>query len=197
MIISEEREWKPIHFNYGIELNGIFGVYNSPFDGNRDVIVAISVNGRELYLGNNFINASHEEGIINMEDDKDLLCYMFSYQEKPMDDWELEKFWIKEYKGSLWRSITRDRKLRDEKERIMKEVEKERQLKREKVIMECKVYAEKKKLRLIIDNDNAYFIKIDRKWHKNADEVPDQTILDFIERYPGNGVEIVETREIA
>lgn len=197
MIISEEKTWKPIHSAYGVDLKGQFGVYNSPFDGNRDVIVAISVNGRELYLGNNFINAHHEEGVINMEDDKDLLCFMFSRREKEMDDWEFDRFFTKEYFHTLWRSKARDRKLLEEMEKAEAEVAKIKQLKREQSIAECKVYAEKKKLRLIIDHDNAYFVKIDRKRHKNADDVPDQTILDFIEKYPGNGVEIVETRKIA
>lgn len=196
-IYNEDKEWKVIHEAYGITLKGKYANYESAYSDYSKIITAISVNGRELDLGYaHFIVAEQTPYVINIEDDKNLLCYMFSRREKPMDDWEFENFFFKEYNGTLWRHRARNR-LADE--RIREEEEKaqtKREAEKAKQIEDFKAYAEKKKLRLIMEYDKAYFVKIDKRRHKDSDKATDEMVLQFAREYPDNGVEIVEEREV-
>lgn len=193
---NKNAEWELIHSAYGTELKGKRGTWLSPFDGEQDVYTDISVNGRELYLGNHAILVTGNSSVINMEADKDLLCYMFAHREKEMDDYEFEQFWTKEYFGCLWRHHTRNRMLNERLENERKAEQEQREAKRQAQLDEFKAYAEKRKLYMIREYDTVYFIKLWGENKKAAGRVDDAHILDFAHNYPGNGCDIVETREV-
>lgn len=193
---NKNAEWELIHSAYGTELKGKKGTWFSPFDGEQDVYTNISVNGREIDLGNHAILVTGDSSVINMDADKDLLCYMFANMETEMDDWKFEHFWTKEYFSSLWRHHTRNQMLNERLESERKVEQEKREAERQAKIDEIKAYAEKKKLRLVMEYDTAYFVKIDKRKHKNSEQATDEMILSFIRKFPGNGIEIVEERSI-
>ena len=194
-IYNEEADWKTIHEAYGVTLKGKYADYEGSYADYSRVLTAISINGREIDLGySHFIVAEKVPYIINIEDDKNLLCYLFSYTE--MDDYEFEHFFTKEYNGSLWRHRARNHLAdeRIEEERLKKVAKRKANI--DNQIAEFKTYAEKKKLRLVMEYDKAYFIKIDKRRYKDSDKVTDEMVLEFARKYPGNGIEIVEEREV-
>lgn len=198
VIFDKNAKWELIHEAYGIRLEGKFAGYESVFSPEiRRCITDISVNGRQFYLGNNCIYAEDKTGqYINMDADKDILCWYFAHLDKEMDDWEYEHFWLKEYHNAFWKHRALQRKQREAEQERNRIAAEEREAERQKVIADFQAYANKKKLRMIIADDNAYFIKINKRIHKNADEAADDLVLMFAKEHPGNGVEIVETREV-
>lgn len=187
-----------IHEAYGIKLRGEIDEYESVIDQcTREIIVRLWVNDIEIELDARGIYRNKENGLINMEDDKDLLCYWIANTDHT--PWELHQFFTKEYTGCLWRSRARDMQMR-ERQRKEREIEtKEREAKRNKELEECRVYADKKKLYMIVDGETVYFIKLTGKNKEIVDSgnANDKMILDFAHDYPGNGCDIVETREVA
>ena len=116
---DKNQDWTLIHSAYGINIEAKFGYYESPLgDSTEKVIEEISVNGRSVYLGNgHWIYADKVKGYINMEEDKDDLCYFFSKMHplSEMDDWKLENWFTKQYKNSIWKSHVRNRKIEDQR----------------------------------------------------------------------------------
>ena len=196
MIRYNPSEWQTIHEAYGILLEGRYDIYDWSYKPASKVITHIRVNGREFELGNaHFILAEKEEGMINMEDDKGILCYFFSKADE-MNDYDWERFWTRSYTSPLWRSQALNWNQREIQDKANREAAEKRKAEREAAIEELQKYADKKKLRLIIEYDTVYFIKIDKKKHKDADAASDELVLMFAREYPGNGVEIVEERKV-
>ena len=193
---NKNAEGELICSAYGTELKGKRGTWLSPFNGEQDVYTNISVNGREIDLGNHAILVTGDSSVINMDADKELLCYMFAHKEKEMDDYEFEHFWTKEYFSSLWRYHTRNKMLNERLESERKIEQEKREAERQAKIDEIKAYAKKKKLRLVMEYDTAYFVKIDKRKHKNSEQATDEMILSFVRQFPGNGIEIIEERSI-
>ena len=197
IIWNPNAEWKTIHEAYGVKLEGKYAGYDSVSSPEiTRCITAISVNGREIELGNNVIFAEDPtHHFINMEDDKDILCWYLAHT-LLMDDYDYERFWVKEYHCHMWRHFAEQKKRRiEEHERLEREIE-EREAQKAANIALYQAYADKKNLRLIVDGDTAYFVKIDKRRHKNADKADDAMVLNFARDYSGNGIEIVEEREV-
>lgn len=193
-LYNKNRPIVDIHEAYGIKLRGEIDEYESCLEQcTREIIVRLWINDAEIDLGASWIYRNKEEGIINMEDDKDLLCYYFA--NNPREPWEMLKFFEKEYHNTIWRERARQMMFKERIDEEQRKKEEERKAKRQLWIQSCEEYAAKKKLRLIVDYDKAYFVKIDKKRHKNSDDVDDKTVLDFADKYPGNGVDIVEVVE--
>lgn len=197
---DKNQNWTLIHSAYGVNIEGKFGYYESIFgDSTEKVIERISVNGREFYLGNgHWIYADKVKGMINMEEDKEILCYYFAKMRPvvEMDDYEWESFWFKEYKNCLWKHHTRNRMLNERLENERKAEQERREAKHQAQLDEFKAYAEKRKLYMVREYDTVYFIKLWGENKKAAGRVDDAHILDFARNYPGNGCDIVETREV-
>lgn len=187
-----------IHEAYGIKLRGEIDEYESVIDRcTREIIVRLWVNDIEIDLGADWIYRNKENGYINMEDDKDQLCYWIANTD--YTPWELHQFFTKEYNGCLWRSRTRDMEMRERQKKEWEREAKEREAKRNKEFEECKAYADKKKLYMIVEHETVYFIKATGKNKEiiESGKADDKMILDFARNYPGNGCDIVETREVA
>lgn len=199
VIYNKNAEFQLIHEAYGVKLEGKYYSYESPWsDSEYDTVIGvIKVNGREVNLGGHEIVAFKCKGIINMEEDKDLLCNYFAHNKvDEMDDWTLEHFFLKEYHSCLWKYHTQQRILRERIEAENKKAAEERTAKRNAKIAEFQAYADKKGLRMIVDYDRAYFVKIDKRVHKNSEQAEDQLVLDFAQKYPGHGIEIKEVKGI-
>jgi len=197
---DKKQNWTLIHSAYGVNIEGKFGYYESIFgDPTEKVIERISVNGREFYLGNgHWIYADKVKGMINMEEDKEILCYYFAKMRPvaEIDDYEWESFWFKEYKNCLWRYHARNHMLNERLENERKVEQERREAKRQAQLDELKAYATKKKFYMIVSGDKAYFIKLDKRNADAPGKVDDAHILSFAQDYPGNGVDIVEEREV-
>lgn len=115
IIWNKNAPVREIYSAYGITLKGVYMGYESVWSARNvnEVITTLYINEREVELGNGHcIFAADETGqFINMEKDKDDLCYWLSKNE--MDDWELENFFYKEYTSCLWRCRVRQMKMRE------------------------------------------------------------------------------------
>ena len=200
LVITKNAEWELIHSAYGIELKGKRGIYDSCFNGEEEVWTDISVNGREfrypMGMGGVHIHNRAGDNIINMDSDKDLVCYMFAHREREMDDYEFEQFWRKEYFSPFWKHHTRNRMLRERQEEIERAEQEKREAERKAELDKLKAYADKKKFYMIVSGDKAYFIKLDKRNADAPGRIEDSRILQFAQDYPGNGVDIVEEREV-
>lgn len=197
IIWNPNAEWKTIHEAYGIKLQGKYAGYDSISSPEiTRCITAISVNGRDLELGNRCIFAEDPtHRFINMEDDKDILCWYLAHT-LLQDDYDYEQFWLKQYHNYPWKHFALEKKRRIEEHRRQEAEWEARKAKVDATIAEFQKEAERKGQRLIIEGDTAYFVKIDKRRHKGADKADDQMILKFVRTYPGNGIEIVEIREV-
>ena len=197
---DKNQNWTLIHSAYGVNIEGKFGFYQSPFgDPTEKVIESISVNGREFYLGNgHWIYADKVKEMINMEEDKDLLCYYFAKMRpvSGMDDYDWENFWFKEYKSCLWKHHAQNCMLNERIEAERKVEADKRKAREQKILNEYKAYAKKKKLYMIREYDTVYFLKLTGENTKAPETVDDIHILQFAKDYPGNGCDIVETKEV-
>lgn len=198
---DKEQNWTLIHSAYGVNIEAKFGYYQSPFgDPTEKVIESISVNGREFYLGNgHWIYADKVKGYINMEEDKDFLCYYFSKMCPvcEMDEYDWENFWLKEYKGCMWKHHVQNRMLNERLEAERKVAFEKQKAKEQELLDSFKAYADKKKLYMIREYNTVYFLKLTGKNKKAAGSVDDKQILQFARDYPGNGCDIIETREVS
>ena len=190
---------REIHSAYGITLKGEYEVYHW-YDGrDDDVIWRIWVNDREIYLGRGhfIISEDKTEQYINMESDKDLLCYWLS--KNPMDDYALDRFFtdsVGGYRSCWWRSHARDRMLRDRLEEQRKAEADARKSAEEIQMAAYKAYADKKNLYMIRDYNVVHFLKLNKKNAKAIGVLDDDVILEFAKNYPGHGCDIVETKEV-
>ena len=193
MITGVVRE---IHSAYGITLKGEYQEYRW-YDGRvDDVIWRIFVNDVAIYLGNGhfIINEDKTDQYINMQKDKDLLCFWLS--RNPMDYWQLEEFFTKEYTSCWWRYKAQNLQI---SERIAEQRKKEAEARNEreqKQIISMQEYADKKHLYMIRDYTKVYFLKLDKKNAKAIGSIDDKLILEFAKNNPGHGCEIVETKEV-
>lgn len=196
IIWNKNAEWKTIHEAYGIKLEGKYAGYDSVTSPEiTRCITAISVNGREIELGNNCIFAENSTGhYINMEDDKDILCWHLAHT--LMDDYDFEQFWTKQYHGYPWKHFALEKKRRIEEHRRQEAEWEAHKAKVDATIAEFRSIAERKGQRLIVEGDSAHFVKIDKRRHKDADKADDAMVLNFARTYPGNGIDIMETREV-
>lgn len=190
------RTIKTIHSAYGVTLKGEYGTYTW-FDGRvTDVIYAIYINDRKVELGNrDFIIAEDKTNqYINMESDKDLLCYFFAHHD--LDDWELENFFAKEYKSSWWKHRTQDMQIRERLDNQRKAEQERREQNKAKQIAEVLEYANKKNLHVVMLYDDMYLLKVSQN---NLDAVkclPSDMVIEFAKEHPGNGCDIVEVRRL-
>lgn len=114
IIWNKNAPIKEIHSAYGIKLKGRVMGYESIWSPEiTHIITELWVNERFIDLGNaHSIFAEDKTGrFLNMEKDKDDLCYWLAKNE--MDDWELEQFFSKQYTSSLWRCRVRQMKMRE------------------------------------------------------------------------------------
>ena len=190
---------REIHSAYGITLKGDIQEYTW-YDGRvDDVIMAIYVNEREVYLGHSFfIILSDPSGQrINMEADKDVLCWYLAHH--PMNDQELEDFFLKEYHHTMWKNHARNQMFKEKQDVELERIAARAKEKREAELDEMHKYAERKKLYMIVQYDQIYFIKYDKRKYKaeDLDKVGADNVLKFAQDYPGNGVDIIERRTLA
>ena len=187
---------REIHSAYGVTLKGVYDDYHW-YDGSVDeVIMEIYVNDQRVYLGSgHFIISEDKTGQrINMEDDKDYLCYWLSTHK--MDDYELENFFLKQYHGSVWKHFARQQMMKEKMDAVHKADAERRAKERQSQIDEAEEYARKKKLHVIRKYDELYLVKLSGKNKDCVGRVTDDQILQFAKEYPGNGVEIVEKRSL-
>lgn len=187
---------REIHSAYGITLKGEIQEYTW-YDGDvDDVIMRIWVNEREVYLGYNFfiICSDLTNQRINMEADKDVLCWYLAHN--PMTDEELEDFFIKEYHHTLWKYQARNRMFKEKQDAEYERIAARAREKRESEMNEIKAYAEKKKYYVIVEYSDVYFIKYDKRKYKaeDLDKVGKDKVLKFAKEYPGHGIDIAERR---
>lgn len=190
---------REIHSAYGVSLKGEIQEYTWYYGGTDDVIMRIWVNEREVYLGHqHFIILSDPSGQrINMEADKDLLCYWLS--KNPKTDEELETFFLKEYHRCLWKHFAQQWMFKERQDEELERIAARAKEKRDAQLDELHKYAEKKKFYMVVQYDQIYFIKYDKRKYKaeDLDKVGADNVLKFARDYPGNGVDIVEERRLA
>lgn len=187
---------REIHSAYGITLKGEIREYEW-YDGRRDdVIYKIWVNEREVYLGYNFfIICSDPSGQrINMEADKDVLCWYLSRHS--MNDQELEDFFLKQYHGTLWKYHARNQMFKERQDAELERIAAKAKERREAEFAKIKEYADKKKYYMIRDYDTIWLIKLDKQRRKEIEEgnVADDVVLKFAKECPGHGCDIVERK---
>lgn len=104
-----------IHEAYGITIKGEIDGYSSFLSPDiKRTVVRLWINDTEIDLGaNDIFRDKNQNSLINIEDDKEILCYWLSLH--PMDQWQLDQFFIKEYKSTLWRYKARIKLMRNEK----------------------------------------------------------------------------------
>lgn len=190
---------REIHNAYGITLKAEIQEYTWYYGGTDDVVMRIWVNEREVYLGHqHFIILSDPSGQrINMEADKDVLCWYLARH--PMNDLELEDFFLKQYHGTLWKYHAQNRMFKERQDAELERIAAKAKAERDAQLDELHKYAEKKKLYMIVQYDQIYFIKYDKRKYKaeDLDKVGADNVLRFAQDYPGNGVDIVEERRLA
>lgn len=190
---------REIHSAYGITLKGEIQEYTWYYGGTDDVIMRIWVNEREVYLGHqHFIILSDPSGQrINMEADKDLLCWWLAHN--PKDDRELEEFFLREYHHSMWKHFARNQMFKERQDAELERIAERRKAKETEQMEEMQAYADKKKYYLIRKYDDIYFIKYDKRKYKaeDLDRVGADVVLQFAQEHPGNGVDIAEERRLA
>lgn len=190
---------REIHSAYGITLKGEIQEYTW-YDGKVDnVIWRIWANEREVYLGHSFFIICEDptNQRINIEADKDVLCWYLAHT--PMTDEELEDFFIKEYHHTLWKYHARNRMFKERQDAENTRLAEERKAKHEAEMNEIKAYADKKKYYVIVEYNDVYFIKYDKRKYKaeDLDKVGADRVLQFAKEYPGHGVDIAERRTLA
>ena len=105
-LYNKDMPVETIHNAFGITLRGeIDGYYSFLSPEVKRTVVRLWINDIEIDLGANDILRDKNPNLINIEDDKELLCYWLSLH--PMNQWQLEQFFTKEYKGTLWRHKAR------------------------------------------------------------------------------------------
>lgn len=187
---------REIHSAYGVTLKGEIQEYTW-YDGKvDDVIYTIWVNEREIYLGYSFfIILSDPSGQrINMEADKDVLCWYLAHN--PMNDQELEDFFLKQYHHTLWKYHARNEMFKEKQEAEEKKRAEMRRERREAELAAIKAYAEKKNYYMVRDYDSIYLIKLDKQRREEVENgnVADDVVLRFAKECPGHGCDIVERK---